>query len=120
MIAVANHFYVNPAYLDTFEERFKNRARLVDKMPGFIVYQLWRPAKAGDPYISLTYWESYEHFKAWTRSEAFREGHAKSDTLPKAAFDRPNKVEIHQVVQDSRQPGLIPGEPLKLEEFNYA
>jgi heme-degrading monooxygenase HmoA len=120
MIAVANRIYVNPEYGEAFEERFRNRAGLVDKMPGFIFNQLLRPAKVGDPYIVLTYWESYQAFKAWTQSEAFKEGHAKSGTLPKAAFDRPNKLEIHQVVQDSRDPQLKPEPPLALKEVAHA
>ena len=35
MITVANRIYVAPEYQDEFEERFRNRARLVDGMPGF-------------------------------------------------------------------------------------
>jgi heme-degrading monooxygenase HmoA len=120
MITVANRIYVNREYAETFEERFRNRAGLVDGMPGFIANQLLRPAREGDPYIVLTHWRAYEDFKAWTQSEAFREGHAKSGTLPKAAFDRPNKLEIHQVVLDSREPTLEVDAPLQLQESAHA
>jgi len=115
MIAVANRIFVNPAFHEAFEERFRSRAGLVDTMPGFLFNQLLRPAKEGDPYVVLTYWERYEDFRAWTQSEAFRKGHARSGTLPKAAFDKPNKLEIHQVVLDSREPDLEVEAPLKLE-----
>lgn len=120
MITVANRIYVNPEFAEAFEARFRNRAHLVDTMPGFIMNQLLRPAKAGDPYIVLTYWQRYEDFKAWTQSEAFREGHAKSGTLPKSAFDQPNKLEIHQVILDSRDPELSVEAPLEIEGFAHA
>lgn len=61
----------------------------------------------GDPYIVLTLWESREQFDAWTRSDAFVQGHARSGTLPKEAFSGPNKLELHEVVQDSSRPDLV-------------
>ena len=45
MITVANRIYVAPEYQDAFEERFRNRARLVGGMPGFISNQVLRPLK---------------------------------------------------------------------------
>lgn len=114
MISVANRIFVNPEYAEAFEERFRNRARMVDEMPGFLFNQVLRPGMPGQPYIVLTYWESYAAFEAWTSSEAFREGHAKSSTLPKEAFSGGNVLEIHQVIQDSRDPNLEVEEPLKL------
>jgi len=36
MITVANRIYVKPEYSDAFERVFRERAGLVDKMPGFI------------------------------------------------------------------------------------
>ena len=49
MITVANRIYVASEYQDEFEERFRNRARLVDGMPGFISNQVLRPVNDGDP-----------------------------------------------------------------------
>lgn len=115
MIAVANRIYVNASFHEAFEARFRNRARLVDGMPGFVFNQLLRPARPDDPYVVLTFWETYEAFQNWTESDAFREGHARSGSLPKAAFDRKNKLEIHQVILDSRDPGLVADAPISLE-----
>jgi heme oxygenase (mycobilin-producing) len=115
MISVANRIFVNPDYAEAFEERFANRARMVDTMPGFLFNQVLRPSAPGQPYIVLTYWDSYADFEAWTSSEAFREGHAKSSTLPKEAFSGRNVLEVHQVIQDSRNPELVAEAPLKLE-----
>ncbi len=114
MVAVANRIYVHPDYAEAFEERFRNRAGEVDKMPGFLFNQVLRPSRAGEPYVVLTYWERYENFEAWTSSEAFREGHARSGSLPGEAFTKRNVLEIHQIIQDSRDPGLTPDAPLLL------
>jgi heme-degrading monooxygenase HmoA len=108
MIAVANRIYVNPEYGEEFEARFRDRAGLVDQMPGFILNQVLRPVNEGDPYVVWTLWETREHFDAWVRSDAFREGHARSGTLPKEAFSGPNKLEMHEVVMDSSRPDLQP------------
>lgn len=117
MITVANRLFVDPAFADRFEARFRDRARLVDRMPGFISNQVLRPVNPGDPYVVLTWWESREVFEAWTGSEEFREGHARSGTLPKEAFTGPNALEVHEVLQDSSRPDLdaeAPGGPMRL------
>ena len=116
MITVMNRIFVAPEYADAFEARFKERAGLVDEMPGFVSNQVLRPVNPGDPYIVLTFWESRQHFEDWTKSDAFVKGHARSGTLPKEAFSGPNKLEVHQVVLDSSRPDLQPepkGEPMK-------
>lgn len=114
MISVANRIFVHPDYAEAFEERFRNRAGQVDTMPGFLFNQVLRPTREGEPYVVLTYWESYADFEAWTASEAFREGHARSGSLPREAFTKRNVLEVHQVIQDSRDPGRTPDAPLKL------
>jgi hypothetical protein len=53
MITVANRIYVEPEYADAFEQRFRERAGLVDKMPGFVSNQVLRPVNEGDPYVVL-------------------------------------------------------------------
>jgi heme-degrading monooxygenase HmoA len=108
MITVANRIFVAPEFADAFEERFRTRAGLVDGMPGFVANQVLRPVNPGDPYIVLTFWESRAHFQAWIASDAFTQGHARSGTLPKEAFTAPNKLEIHEVIQDTSRPELAP------------
>lgn len=115
MIAVASRIYVNASSHEAFETRFRNRAGLVDRMPGFLFNQVLRPTKAGDPYVVLTFWETYEAFRNWVGSDAFKQGHARSGSLPKTAFDRKNKLEVHQVIMDSRDPGLVADAPMSLE-----
>jgi len=116
MITVANRIYVKPEYWADFERAFRERAGLVDKMPGFVSNLVLRPANEDDPFIVLTYWQSRKDFVAWIQSDAFREGHAKSGTLPREAYSKANVLEVHEVIQDSSQPDLVPephGGPFK-------
>jgi heme-degrading monooxygenase HmoA len=108
MIAVANRIFVHPDYADQFEDNFHKRAGMVDRMPGFISNQVLRPVNDGDPYIVFTLWQTREHFEAWIASDAFVQGHARSGSLPKEAFTGPNKLEMHEVIQDSSRPDLQP------------
>jgi heme-degrading monooxygenase HmoA len=110
MITVANRIYVAPEFADAFEERFRQRAGLVDGMPGFVSNQVLRPVNDGDPYVVFTTWNSREDFLNWVRSDEFVKGHAQSGTMPKEAFTGPNKLEVHEVLQDSTRPDL-PAEP---------
>ena len=108
MITVANRIYVEAEYADAFEKVFRERAKLVDEMPGFISNQVLRPVNEGDPYIVFTLWDSRQNFLDWVRSEAFVKGHAQSGTLPKEAYFKPNVLEMHEVIQDSGRPSLEP------------
>lgn len=101
MIVTANRIPVNPEYAEAFEARFVDRAGLVDTMPGFISNHVLRPATPDTPYIVLTYWESKEHFDAWVNSDAFRQGHARSGSLPREAFAGRNQLEMFEVVTSS-------------------
>jgi heme-degrading monooxygenase HmoA len=117
MITVANRIYVNPEFGEAFEQRFKDRAGLVDKMPGFISNQVLRPVNEGDPYVVFTIWNSRADFLSWVRSDEFVKGHAQSGTLPKEAFSKANVLEMHEVVQDSARPELeaeTPGGPFRM------
>jgi len=99
MIVACNRIPVNPEHAAAFEERFSDRASLVDGMPGFISFQLLRPKQAGDPYVVMTFWESDDAFQNWTQSAAFKEGHARSGTLPPQTFAGHPKLEIYDVIQ---------------------
>jgi heme-degrading monooxygenase HmoA len=108
MITVANRIYVNSEFAEAFEQRFRERAGLVDGMPGFVSNQVLRPVNEGDPYVVFTTWNSRQDFLNWVRSDAFAKGHAQSGSLPKDAFTKPNVLEMHEVVQDSSRPDLEP------------
>jgi heme-degrading monooxygenase HmoA len=98
MIVVSNRIPVNPEYAEAFETRFRERAGLVDGMPGFVKFQILRPTQEGNPYIVQTYWETQTHFTAWTESEEFKQGHGRSGSLPKEAFLGKPTLEIHEII----------------------
>ncbi|RMF81694.1 MAG: antibiotic biosynthesis monooxygenase [Chloroflexi bacterium] len=101
MIVVCNRIPVNREHAAAFEERFKDRSGLVENMDGFVSFQLLRPTGDDDPYIVMTYWESHAHFKAWTESDEFKQGHARSGTLPPETFLGHPKLEIHEVIMNT-------------------
>lgn len=70
-----NYINCTPEYRERFEELFGSRAHAIDSMPGFIEMHVLRPAKEGDNYLIVSYWETEAAFKDWTKSEAFTEGH---------------------------------------------
>ena len=57
MITVANRIYVAREYAQAFEQRFRDRAGLVDQMPGFISNQVLGAVNEGEPYIVFTIWK---------------------------------------------------------------
>ncbi len=105
MVIVMNRIPVKPEYREAFEARFRNRAREVDRFPGFIRNLVLRPVTEDNPYyIVMTFWESREAFEAWTRSEAFERAHARarSETRPEWFAGR-NVFEMYEVVTDTDQ-----------------
>lgn len=119
MIVVTNHIPVAQGHEIDFEERFRRRAHLVDRSPGFVRNEVLRPRpmrfdpEAGgwvdDPtaqghYEVRTYWRSLEDFVAWTKSEAFAEAH--KNRPPREMFSGPSRLEIHEVLLSTER-----GEP---------
>jgi heme-degrading monooxygenase HmoA len=74
MYVVMNRLTVNEGRGADLEAAFANRAKYVNDAPGFMRFQLLRPQQ-GNTYISLSMWQDRESFEAWTKSEAFAEGH---------------------------------------------
>lgn len=103
MFIVMNRIPVNPEYGEAFMERFKDRAALVDNMPGFISFSLLKPTKVGDPFVVETHWDSQADFENWTKSDEFKQGHAQAGKLPKEAFDGHPKIELFEVVQHAKR-----------------
>ena len=99
MFVTCNRIPVNPEHAAAFEERFGSRAGQVDQMPGFVSFHLLKPKNPTDPYVVMTFWESEAHFKAWTESPAFREGHGRSSTLPPDTFAGRPVLELYDVVE---------------------
>ena len=90
MFVITNRIPVAEGHESDFEERFRNRAHLIDRSPGFIKNQVLRPVqrrlnhKTGEfePtteqgfYLVQTYWETEQAFWDWTKSESLRIAHS--------------------------------------------
>ena len=98
MIVVANRISVAKGFEEAFEERFKNRVRKVDKMPGYIRNEVLRPVGTG-AYVVLTHWKNKESFEAWTESDDFKEAH--KNRPPANMFSGPSAFEMHEVIECS-------------------
>lgn len=98
MIVVTNRIPVAKGYEAEFEERFRNRAGLIDKEAGFIRNEILRPIK-GDFYLVKTYWRSQADFERWTKSDSFRHAHA--NRPPAEMFTGSNVLEINKVILES-------------------
>ncbi|MEM7535678.1 MAG: antibiotic biosynthesis monooxygenase [Chloroflexota bacterium] len=103
MFVVMNRIGVNEEWKDAFIDRFKDRAALVDNMPGFVSFRLLRPAKEGDPFVVETYWETKADFEHWTQSEEFKKGHSQAGQLPREAFTGHPKLEYFDVIQQAER-----------------
>lgn len=114
MIVTTNRIPVAQGHEIDFEDRFRNRAHLVDQAPGFVRNEVHRPRplkfdhESGEwvpdlerqgYYEVKTWWRSMEDFVAWTRSESFAEAHR--NRPPKEMFAGPSVLEIHEVFLDS-------------------
>jgi heme-degrading monooxygenase HmoA len=70
-----NYINCKPYYRKRFEELFSTRAHAIDRMPGFLGMEVLKPRDDNDNYLVVSYWDSEEHFKNWTKSPEFIEGH---------------------------------------------
>jgi len=110
MIVVTNRISVASGHEIDFEDRFRNRTHLVDQSPGFIRNEVHRPkpmrfdpdtgewqedADGQGDYEIKTWWQSFDNFVAWTKSDAFAEAHKKP--APKEMFAGPSKLTVHEV-----------------------
>lgn len=98
--AVLNNIPVTEEGRAQFEERFRNRAGLIEEEPGFIAIRVLRPLQS-DTYVILTLWENEESFANWQQSKAYSKAHAKRGTeqgIDKRPnlFPRPSFVTTYQ------------------------
>ncbi|GAA5416609.1 heme-degrading monooxygenase HmoB [Paraliobacillus ryukyuensis] len=102
---VCNHIPVTQEGMETFEERFQNRARKVEDEPGFVAIRVCRPLNS-DTYVIITFWQSEEAFTIWQQSNAYKEAHKKRRTASGIDHQRPeifprssyvNKYHVHHL-----------------------
>lgn len=80
MFIAMNRFRVARGSETDFEQVWLTRDSHLDKVPGFVEFQLLKGPEAEDHtlYASHTVWQSRAVFEAWTRSEAFRAAHQRA------------------------------------------
>ena len=61
---------------DELAERFANRAGVVSSSPGFVRFELFRPADENTRWLVVTHWRSRDDFNTWLNSQRFGQGHA--------------------------------------------
>ncbi len=76
-----NRFRIGAGFEDGFEEMWRTRDSKLDGVPGFQEFKMLRGPElegGGTLFISHSVWESYDSFKDWTESDAFKAAHGKS------------------------------------------
>jgi heme-degrading monooxygenase HmoA len=74
-LVAINYISCQEHYRSRFEELFKSRAHAIDRLPGFRNMHVLKPQEEGGNYLIVSYWDTEEQFRAWTKSPEFIEGH---------------------------------------------
>ena len=102
MFIAMNRFRVKRGSEEAFEKVWCSRDSYLDRMPGFVEFNLLKGPEAEDHtlYASHTVWQSKAAFEAWTKSEEFRRAHARAgnDTTGPLYLEHP-KFEGFEVRQ---------------------
>lgn len=99
MIAVSNRVRVPDDRVETFVERLRTDHG-IEQQAGFRGLKLLAPVDA-EEHVTMTFWDSVEAYEAWRDGAAFERAHDESSA--EDAFERPNEVEIHEVIVE-REP----------------
>lgn len=75
MYVVTNRLKVPAERAVSFEQAFVETMHGLRDVPGSVRSQLLRPGKGSDEYLSVTEFDTKEHFEAWLRSDHFRQSH---------------------------------------------
>lgn len=111
MFIAMNRFQILPGQGSAFEEAWRTRESLLATVPGFVRFALLRGDAEGD-YISHSTWDSRAAFDAWTKSDAFRRGHAQR--LAEGILAGPPRVALYDavLVEDGADRGVpVPATP---------
>jgi heme-degrading monooxygenase HmoA len=82
MYIAMNRFRVKAGSEKDFEQVWLSRDSQLDTVPGFIEFHLLKGPTEEDHtlYASHSVWQSHAAFEAWTKSEAFRTAHGRTNT----------------------------------------
>ncbi|WP_295046348.1 antibiotic biosynthesis monooxygenase [uncultured Paracoccus sp.] len=85
MFIAMNRFTVPVENAEAFEALWLSRDSKLNELPGFVEFHMLKgPEEDGRRlYASHTVWASEDDFRGWTRSQQFRDAHARAgDTKP--------------------------------------
>ncbi len=100
---VFNNIPVSSEGRPVFEDRFKQRAGLVENEPGCAGLVILRP-KDSETYIVSSMWENESDFEAWRQSSSYEKAHKNRDTneaLPQSVFTGKPYLTSFRMVESS-------------------
>lgn len=101
MFVFVSHLRVPPEDRETLQRHFRERARLVDRFPGFLYLQILRPEAGEAGFAFLSAWEDREAFRRYMRSA---EHAASREREPHEIMRRAEvRHEAYEVLMDSRR-----------------
>ena len=80
MYLAMNRFTVPLENAAEFEELWLSRESRLQDMDGFVSFHMLKGPEENERvlYASHTVWQSEDHFRAWTTSDAFRASHSRA------------------------------------------
>ncbi|MEM6759025.1 MAG: antibiotic biosynthesis monooxygenase [Pseudomonadota bacterium] len=100
MFIAMNRFTVHSDNAAAFEKLWLNRDSFLKDMDGFVEFQMLKGPQADDGtilYASHTVWSSEETFRAWTKSQAFRDAHKNAGSTAKLHEGAPKFEGFHAI-----------------------
>ena len=104
MFIAMNRFRVLRGAEKDFETVWTSRDTHLHGVPGFITFHLLRGPEREDHtlFASHTLWASRGAFEDWTKSEAFRKGHAQARTPEGILAGHPKLMTYEAVLEQSK------------------
>lgn len=106
MFIAMNRFQVEEKNEAAFEDLWLNRESHLHKLDGFVEFHMLKGALNDDGirlYASHTVWADEGAFKAWTKSESFRDAHRNAGQTKKLHVGHPN-FEGFNSIQEIKAP----------------
>lgn len=105
MYIAMNRFKVVKGSEEQFEAVWKNRDSQLNEVPGFVEFRMLRGPETDTHtlYASHTLWRDRASFVGWTKSEQFRNAHAKAGSND-SLYDGHPQFEGFETVQIMQNP----------------
>ncbi|SFR25043.1 Heme-degrading monooxygenase HmoA [Lentzea waywayandensis] len=99
MFIATNRLFVPAERAEEFEAHFRDNMRTyLPGVPGLLRSTLLKPTKDDQPYVSVNEFETEDDFRAWVKSDSFREAHKRNRGIARHVTG--NAVETFQHAED--------------------